>query len=241
MSSVHNSPPDLLADMAVTRLRKGMGLLMLEERPDADLLLARAVAGDVEAWGSLLAEHEGRLCRMAAFWMDPRLQGRVDPADVIQDAYLEATTNRGEYFRQPTAPLFLWLRGVVRNKLLKVHRQHLGTAMRDAGREVMLDDHSSPDAASDALIAHLSAHLTRPSVAAGRLEEKKMLHEALSTMDPIDRDVLVLRHFEQLTSAEAAQVLGIQERAAAKRYIRALKRLKKILAALPGGLTAIRP
>jgi RNA polymerase sigma-70 factor (ECF subfamily) len=214
---------------------------MAAEAGEPEELLEQAAGGDLAAWGALLTLHEARLCRMAAFRMDPRLQGRVDAADVIQDAYLEATTNRGKYFRQPTAPLFLWLRGVVMNKLLKIHRHHLGTAMRDAGREVVLDDGRSAPATSAALIEHLSAHLTRPSAGARRLEEKQILHEALSTMEPIDREVLALRHFEQLTSAETAQVLGIQERAAAKRYIRALRRLKDILAALPGGLTAIRP
>ncbi len=227
--------------VVVGRIYYCMGSRMAENRPEAEGLLERAAGGDAGAWGALLMEHEARLCRMAAFWMDPRLQGRVDAADVIQDAYLEATNNRGEYFRQPSAPLFLWLRGVVKNKLLEVHRHHLGTLMRDAGREVSLNRAPAPDATSAALVAQLTAHLTRPSVAAGRVEEKRMLHAALSTMDAIDREVLALRHFEQLTSAEAAQVLGIQERAAAKRYLRALKRLKDILAALPGGLTGLRP
>src|SRR5687768_2136661 len=113
---------------------------MRQDTPDAGALITRAAAGDVSAWGALLKEHEGRLCRLAEFWLDPRLRGRVDAADVVQDAYLEATANRDAYFREPEAvPIFLWLRGVVRNKLLEVHRHHIGTMMRDAGREVSLD------------------------------------------------------------------------------------------------------
>jgi RNA polymerase sigma-70 factor (ECF subfamily) len=204
-------------------------------------MLERAAGGDAAAWGSLLMEHEERLCRMVAFRMDPRLQGRVDASDIVQDAYLEATANRAEYFRRPTAPLFFWLRGVVTNKLLEVHRYHLSTSKRDAGREVCLDARSASDATSEALIAHLTAHMTRPSVAAGLEEQRRALREALNTLEPIDREVLALRHFEQLSNAEAAQVLGIEERAAAKRYLRALKRLKGVLASLPGGLTELRP
>jgi RNA polymerase sigma-70 factor (ECF subfamily) len=130
---------------------------------------------------------------------------------------------------------------VVRNKLLEVHRFHLGTHMRDAGRDVPLDAPAGPDDTSAALCAHLTAGLTRPSVAAARGEVRDRLAAALGEMEPTDREVLALRHFEQLTSGEAAQVLGIQERAAAKRYLRAIERLRRILSAMPGGLTELRP
>ncbi len=216
-----------------------MGLRMADDRPETDGLLARAAGGDAVAWGALLMQYEERLCRMAAFRMDPRLAGRIDAADVIQDAYLEATANQAAYFRQPTAPLFLWLRGVVHNKLLALHRHHLGTEKRDAAREASPGRHR-PDATSIALVAQLSGHATGPGTAAAGAEIKDRLQEALSSMDPADREALALRHFEHLTNDEAAQVLGIQKAAAAKRYVRALKRLRKILAGMPGGLTELR-
>jgi RNA polymerase sigma-70 factor (ECF subfamily) len=129
---------------------------------------------------------------------------------------------------------------VVSNKLLEMHRHHLGTRMRDAKRERPLDaPHQSGDT-SAALCAHLTSGLTHPSIAAIRDEVRVRLREALDGMDPTDREVLAMRHFEQLSNAEAAQVLGIQERAAAKRYLRALERLKKILSELPGGLSEVR-
>ena len=109
--------------------------------PDTGAPLQRAADGDARAWGALLTEHEGRLRRMVAFRMDPRLRGRVDAADVVQEAYVEAAEHRGDYFRfatvgaAPGVPVFLWLRGMVGNKLLEVHRHHLGTRMRDAARE----------------------------------------------------------------------------------------------------------
>jgi RNA polymerase sigma-70 factor, ECF subfamily len=210
---------------------------MADEPPKNEPLLARAAVGDGAAWGALVTAHEERLIRMVAFRMDPRLRGRIDPADIVQDAFVEASVHRESYLRAPTAPLFLWLRGVVNNTLLEVHRHHLGTRMRDVKRELpqRLDDTTA------ALCAHLIGRLTSPSVAAVRDEIKMRLAEALGKMNPIDREVLTLRHFEQLSNAEAAEVVGIQERAAAKRYLRALERLKELLSELPGGLSELRP
>jgi RNA polymerase sigma-70 factor (ECF subfamily) len=218
---------------------------MPDELEKLEGLTRRAAAGDAAAWGALLVQHQERLCRMVAFRLDRRLHGRVDPADVVQEAFLEASKHRDDYFREPALPLFLWLRGVVSNKLLEVHRHHLGTRMRDAAREIRIDhaggNGASPDATSAALFAQLTGHLTRPSVAAARGEANARVREALAGMEPTDREVLALRHFEQLTNGEAARVLGIQERAAAKRYVRALQRLRTILSELPGGLTGLRP
>jgi RNA polymerase sigma-70 factor, ECF subfamily len=141
--------------------------------------------------------------------------------------------------RQPALPFFLWLRGVVGNKLRELHRHHLATQMRDAGREVSLYRGTMPEASSAALADQLLGHATRPSEAAIRAEMKIRLQEALNVMDPIDREIVALRHFEQLTPAETAQVLGIKEKAAGMRYLRALKRLKDILTSLPGGLKGL--
>jgi len=204
-------------------------------------LLERAALGDAEAWGALLTEHQERLRRMVLFRLDPRLQGRVDASDIVQEAYLEAAAHREDYFRHAALSLFLWLRGVVSNKLLEIHRHHLGTRMRDAARDVALKSRKAPGATSVALLDQLSGHHTGPGTAAARSEVKLRLRGVLDNMDATDREVLALRHFEQLSNAEAAAVLGIEERAAAKRYLRALKRLKDILADMPGGLTEMRP
>jgi RNA polymerase sigma-70 factor (ECF subfamily) len=199
-------------------------------------LLGRVADGDGRGWGQLLARHEARLRRMIAFRLDPRLQGRVDPDDVLQEVYLAAFQGLDGYLRQPAMPLFLWLRGIAGNKLLELHRHHLGTPMRDARREVSLYRGALPQATSAALAARLLGRLTRPSEAAVRAEAKLRLQEALNAMDPVDREVLALRHFEHLSNAEAAEVLGIREAAAGKRYLRALERLRAVLARLPGGL-----
>jgi RNA polymerase sigma-70 factor (ECF subfamily) len=197
--------------------------------------LAQAAAGEDDAWRSLLAQYHGRLRRMVALHLDPRLQGRIDPSDVLQESYLEAVRQLADYLRNPVLPFFLWLRQLAGHRLFKLHRHHLGAQMRDAGREVSLYRGPLPEASSAALAAQLLGHDTRPSEAAVRAELKIRLQEALNRMDPLDREVLSLRHFEQLTTAEVARELSISPAAAGKRYLRALLRLKDILSHMPGG------
>jgi RNA polymerase sigma-70 factor (ECF subfamily) len=208
---------------------------MRAQPSETDDLLRRAAEGDRESWGALLVLHTQRLRRLVAFRMDQRLQGRIDPSDVMQEACLEALEHLRDYLRDPSLPFFLWLRGIAGNKLRELHRFHLGTQMRDATREVSIFRGAMPEASSAALAARLLGHDTQPSEAAMRAEVKVHLQEALNQMDPLDREVLALRHFEQLDPQEAAQVLGIKEKAAGMRYVRALRRLKEILVALPGG------
>lgn len=178
---------------------------------------------------------------MVALRLDRRLQGRVDPSDVIQEAQLEAARRLPEYHANPALPFFLWLRLITGQKLAQVHRHHLGVKMRDAVREVSLYREHMPEATSAALADHLLGRLTDPPSAAVRAEVKVRLQEALNSMDPHDREVLTLRHFEQLSTAETAAELGVTEEAAKKRHIRAVRRLREILAGLPGGLEGIRP
>jgi RNA polymerase sigma-70 factor (ECF subfamily) len=213
-----------------------MGLLMDNNSTNTVELIERARAGDRQALDEIFTRHRGRLRRMVEMRLDWRLQARLDASDVIQDAFVEVVTRLEEYLRQPTLPLFLWLRLIVGERLARLHRHHLGTHMRDAGREVSLYREAMPAASSAALAAQLLGQHTSPTQAAVRAERMLRLQEALNTLDPIDREVLSLRHFEELTRAETAKVLGIAESAAAKRYVRALKRLKDILAAMPGGL-----
>ena len=202
-------------------------------------LIGLARAGDREALSALLERHRDRLRRMVELRLDWRLQARIDASDILQDAFLEVASRLDEYLRGPELPLFLWLRLVVGQRLATVHRHHLGTQMRDAGREVALYRDALPAASSAALAGQLLGRQTSPSQAAVRAERVVRLQEALNTLDPVDREVLALRHFEQLTAAETARVLSISAEAAAKRYIRALKRLKQILAGMPGGLEGL--
>src|SRR5437764_299391 len=113
-----------------------MGTDRADDSDETGRLLRAAAGGDGECWGLLLSRHEDRLRRMVALRMDQRLRGRLDPSDVVQEAYLEAAEHRDEYLKHPALSFFLWLRGIAGNKLRELHRHHLGTRMRDAGREV---------------------------------------------------------------------------------------------------------
>jgi RNA polymerase sigma-70 factor (ECF subfamily) len=213
-----------------------MGTLMDNNSAETARLLEQARAGDKEALSALFSRHRPRLRRMVELRLDRRLQARIDASDVIQEAYVEVVVRLNEYLGEPSYPLFLWLRLIVGERLLKLHRRHLGTQMRDAGREVSLYRGALPEASSAALAAQLLGQHTSPTQAAVRAERMIRLQEALNTLDAMDREVLSLRHFEELSLAETALSLGIEESATAKRYIRALKRLKATLANMPGGL-----
>jgi RNA polymerase sigma-70 factor (ECF subfamily) len=197
-------------------------------------LLERARGGDAAALGELFALHRGRLRRMVQLRMDHRLQGRLDPSDVLQEAYLEMAQSLANYREDPAAPFFLWLRLLTGRKLRALHRQHLGARMRDAGREVRLPTQDVPCASSASLADALLGDSTTPSEAAARSELRARVQDVLDSLEPLDREVLVLRHFEQLTNAEAAVVLGIGQAAASNRFVRALGRLRQRLADVPG-------
>jgi RNA polymerase sigma-70 factor (ECF subfamily) len=199
-------------------------------------LARRASQGDARCLQDLFTRYRQRLRRMVKLRLDPRVQGRVDPSDVVQEAYLEVCRKLPDFVREPKLPFFLWLRLVTGQKLALVHRQHLGVQARDAGREVSLYRGALPEASSAALAAQLLGKLTSPSQAAVKAELKIRLQEALNRMDALDREVLTLRHFEHLTNAETALALGIKETAACNRYLRALERLRQLLGSMPGGL-----
>lgn len=205
----------------------------LSETDENDHLLQRAAAGDQASWAALLDRHGKRIAKMVALRLDSRLLGRIDVEDVLQEAFLEAWRSLPNYRSDPEVPFYLWLRGVASNKLLDLHRRHLGVQMRDARREVSLCYGPAPETSTDALAGQLIGDLTPPSQAAMRSELRLHLQQALDRMQPLDREVLALRHFEHLTPTETALVLGIEPKAAGMRYVRALRRLKSVLGPLP--------
>jgi RNA polymerase sigma-70 factor (ECF subfamily) len=207
---------------------------MPDEASENERLLERARAGDCGALAELFQGQRNRLEQMVRLRLDRRLQGRLDPSDVVQEAYLDVARRFPEYAANPTVPFFLWLRLLTGQRLIDLHRQHLGAKMRNAGLEVSLKHGDFPRASSVSLAELLLGRLTTPSRAAIRAETQLRVQEALDAMDPIDREVLVLRHFELLSNEEAAQVLGLKPSAASNRHIRALRRLKEIMAETPG-------
>jgi RNA polymerase sigma-70 factor, ECF subfamily len=207
---------------------------MSESDDDLRQLLTRAAADDAAAVGELFHRHHDRLRRMICLRLDHRLQGRLNPSDVLQEAFLEFARALPDYVKKPDAPFFLWLRLITGRKLHALHRQHLGTRMRDARRELALYRGALPAASSVSLAAQLMGKLSSPSQAAHRAEIRLRVQEALNEMDPLDREVLALRHYEQLSNKETAFVLELTEAAASVRFIRALRRLKERLGPMPG-------
>jgi RNA polymerase sigma-70 factor (ECF subfamily) len=207
---------------------------MTGNQADSNGLMDRLKGGDPGALAELFSRHRPQLRRMVALRLDHRLQGRVSPSDVLQEAYIDALRRVPHYLTKPEMPFFGWLRLIVGQRLVDIHRQHLGTRLRDASQEVSFQQGGVPPADSAGLAAGLVGHLTSPSQAALRNEACAQLEEALNRLDPLDREVLTLRHFEELGNNEVAELLGIQRAAASKRYVRALARLKEVLATIPG-------
>jgi RNA polymerase sigma-70 factor (ECF subfamily) len=207
---------------------------MSDQIRDLERLLQRAAAADQAAVGELFDLHRDRLRRMIHLRLDRRLQGRLDPSDVLQETFLEFADALPSYVKNPEAPFYLWLRCITGRKLHALHRKHLGTRMRDAGREVSLYRGALPEASSISLAAQLLGKLTTPSQALARAEVQVRIQQVLNEMEPLDREVLALRHYEQLSNRETAQVLGLSEAAASIRFIRALRRLKDLLQREPG-------
>jgi RNA polymerase sigma-70 factor (ECF subfamily) len=196
-------------------------------------LLECAKTGDLRALAELFARHRIRLERMIRLRLDRRLHSRLDPADVLQDAYLDVARRFPEYVANPAMPFFLWLRSLVGQRLIDLHRKHLRARMRSADNEVSLQQSALPQVSSASLALQLLGSLTSPTRAVARAEMRLHLQEALNAMETLDREVVVLRHFEDLSNAEIAQVLNISPSAASKRYIRAIRRLKSVLEELP--------
>jgi RNA polymerase sigma-70 factor (ECF subfamily) len=205
----------------------------MAERDDPELI-ARVVRRDQNALAELFSRHRDRLWRLVTFRMDPRLHGRVDADDVLQEAWLAAVQRIDHFLIDASRSIFVWFRLITSQTLVDIHRRHLGTRKRAASSEFSIDRGWCSSSTSSSLSFHLLDHLTTPSEAALREEVSQKLNESLAGMREIDREVLALRHFEQLTNREAAQVLGISEQAASDRYVRALARLRVVMTSVPG-------
>ena len=209
-----------------------------ENSPAADediaALTDRLANGDAEALATLFSMSWERLQRMVHFRLDQRLNGRVDPDDILQEAYLAARQRIDSFSAEKSNSVFVWLRLIVGQTMIDVHRRHIGSKMRDAGQELSMQRFASPMASSVSMSRHLLGELTPPSQAAINNEISALLEKVLSEMEPIDQEVLVLRHFEELTNKEVSELLGIQRSTASNRYIRALQKLKVILTHIHG-------
>jgi RNA polymerase sigma-70 factor, ECF subfamily len=197
-------------------------------------LLDRVRAHEPQAIGELLGRHRARLRKMVRLRLDRRLRDRLRSADVADEVVRDAARHVGDYLAAPGTSFFLWLRQRAGQRLQELHRQHLGAAA-DVGQELSLARGAQPVVDSRSLAAQLLGDRAA-SQAAVRAELLLRLQDALNGMDRLDREILALCHFEELSEAEAAAVLGLERAAAEERYIGALKRLHAILRGIPGFL-----
>jgi RNA polymerase sigma-70 factor (ECF subfamily) len=182
---------------------------------------------------SLFSLHEDRLRRWLNLRVDPRLRGRVSPSDIVQEVYLAAEHRLDHFRNRPEIPFSVWVRLIAGQRLVDIHRRHLGAEARNAAREVP-NNWGGPTTSATNIAAGLAGDLTSPSQAAIRNEVQEQLARAIEAMSPIDREVLALRHFDELSNDEVALLLSIPKGTASKRYVRALDRLRSILAEVPG-------
>jgi RNA polymerase sigma-70 factor, ECF subfamily len=186
-------------------------------------------SGDADSIAEVFSRHRDKLQRMIRFRLDRRLYGRIDTTDVLQDVWLETSRRIEDYTSNPAVPFFVWVRQIAYQIIIDLHRRHLGAQKRNVSQEVSIGKSNCDTSIS--IAAQLAGNLTSPSNVAMRGERLVRLREALDGMDEVDREVLALRHFEELGNNEVADILGIQKTAASNRYVRALKRLKQLLEA----------
>ena len=199
---------------------------MTSAQNDTRDLLERTARGDGAARQDLLGRHRDRLRRMVAVRLDPRLAPRVDPSDIVQEALTDAALRLDDYLREPPLPFYPWLRQFAWERLVKAHRRHLRSQRRSVTREEPMP---LPDESVRQLARRLLADDTSPSRRLIRDERRAELRAALAALDPRDREILVLRHLEQMETAEVAAVLGLNEGAVRTRQYRALLRLRALL------------
>jgi RNA polymerase sigma-70 factor (ECF subfamily) len=192
-------------------------------------LLDRAKNGDQAAFEALFRRHQVRLLQTIALRMDRRVAARVDASDVLQETYLEAFRRLPRYLQEQPMPLYLWLCWLAREKVLALHRRHLGAEKRAVTHEALL---LPADSSATFVSAVIAGHEPSPSQALANAELAERLRLALGQLDDDERDLILWRHFEQLSARDTAQLLEISEAAAAKRYIRAVERLRTILVGL---------
>lgn len=207
---------------------------MMSVAEQSATLIERVRSGDGAALGELFTLYRDRLWGMLYVRLDRRLASRLSPDDVLQEAFLDVARRIDEHLANPEVPFYVWLRFLTLQRMQMLQRAHLGAKKRNPARQVSLQGDGAVPASSESMAGQLVSRMTSPSQAAIRRELQDKLRAALDEMDPLDREVLALRHFEELGNNEVAEVLGISKEAASKRHMRALRRLKGMLSEVSG-------
>jgi len=193
---------------------------------DTELLLQRAEAGDRDARGELLERHSPRLRRLIGIRLDPRLAARIDPSDVLQETLAVADRRLPAFLRDRPLPFYPWMRRIAADRITDAYRRHLGAGRRSVKRE---EPPGLPGESVVELANRLAAPTSGPSARLHRQERSGRVRDALKSLPEKEREVLVLRYLEDLSTADAAAVMGVSESAIKMRLVRALQRLRDVL------------
>jgi RNA polymerase sigma-70 factor (ECF subfamily) len=201
---------------------------MWPDSSETQELLVAARGGDAEARNALLERHREALRRMVGLRMDRLLQRRLDASDIVQDVLVEANRRLSDYLASSGMPFQLWLRHLAKDRLIDAHRRH-HAARRSVDREQPLETAPRDDRSAFDLAALVRDRELTPAAAATHHELEQRFAAAIETLDDADREVVLMRHFEQLSNRDVAQALEISESAAGMRYLRAMRRLRALL------------
>ena len=206
-----------------------MGNSIWPEAESTAGLLANARQGKPEAIEQLLAKYRESLKRMVDMRLDKRVTHRVDVSDVVQDVLIEVHRRLQGYLDNPVMPFHLWIRQIAKDRLIDAHRRHRGSAKRSVDRECSLEIRQRPDESSIQLARQLLDPELTPAARATQRELAQRITECIALLEPNDQDILLMRHYEQLSNQEVATFLGLTEPAASMRYLRAIKRLRAVI------------
>jgi RNA polymerase sigma-70 factor (ECF subfamily) len=202
---------------------------MWPEANKTEELLSQARGGDEGAVNQLLDRHRDSLRHLIRMRLDRQIQRRVDVSDVVQDVLVEASRRLGDYLANPQMPFHLWVRHIARDRIIDAHRRHRGSAKRSVDREQAMAVPGGMDQSSIILVRELMDQARSPASQVMDQELAGLVESAITELDEMDAEVIIMRHYEQLTNQEIAQALGLSEPAASMRYLRAVKRLRELM------------
>jgi RNA polymerase sigma-70 factor (ECF subfamily) len=203
---------------------------MWPESEQTQHLLAGAKAGDAEAVDQLIDRHRDAVRRLVQMRLDQKIRRRVDVSDVVQEVLVEANRRLADYLQNPVLSFHLWLRQITKDRIIDAHRRHRGSAKRSVDREQPMVAAADMHRSTIDLVAQLRDPELTPAAAATQREMARLVEEAVAQLAEADAEIIVMRHYEQLSNQEVAQVLELSEPAASMRYLRAIRRLKELLA-----------
>lgn len=201
---------------------------MWPDQENTQQLLQQVKVGDAAAVNRLLDRHRQSLRRLVQMRLDRRIQRRLDVSDVVQDVLVEANRRLADYLQNPGMAFHLWLRQIAKDRIIDAHRRHRVSTKRSVDREQPLQA-GPPDGSTLDLAARIYDPEVTPATAAAQQEIAHQVEEAITRLNELDAEIIYMRHYEQLSNQEIAQVLQLTEPAASMRYLRAVRRLRTLL------------